>query len=165
MTIDDIKAKIFNMGCKEVLLACTLSNRHLRWYDIRNPRQQNDVESAFQTQLRGLDCFPNGAGFAVGSVEGRIQVRYINKKMQDEKGFSFKCHRQDATDKNYSYNNTSTHVYSVNALRFHQEMGTLASGGSDGEISIWDKDGRLFIYFMWCRLLLFINNNRFFYFI
>jgi len=144
MAITDIKRKIFNMSYKNTLLVCTLNNKHFRWYDVRNlQRNVQDCESNFQSQLRGLDVFPNAEGFAVGSVEGRIQVRYLDKSVQESKGFSFKCHRQEIPNRSsYTSIGKDTHVYSVNVVRFHQQFGTLASGGTDGEVNIWDKDGR-----------------------
>ncbi|ETO08768.1 hypothetical protein RFI_28620 [Reticulomyxa filosa] len=152
LTIDNIKKKIFNLSHKNTLLVCTLDNKHFRWYDLRNVNQSmTDCMSAFQTQLRGLDCIPNEDGFAVGSVEGRIQIRYINKDVQDKRGFSFKCHRHESKSSHttYSYKSESD-IYSVNTLRFNQQFGTLASGGSDGELPVVAMDfnhtGRILAY-------------------
>lgn len=51
--------------------------------------------------------------------------------------FTFKCHRSNGT-------NTSApqDIYAVNGIAFHPVHGTLATVGSDGRFSFWDKDAR-----------------------
>ena len=52
------------------------------------------------------------AGYATGSVEGRIAVEYFDPSPQiQEKKYAFKCHRQTIDDVD--------HVWPVNALAFH----------------------------------------------
>ena len=51
------------------------------------------------------------AGYATGSVEGRIAVEYFDPSPQaQEKKYAFKCHRQTIEDVD--------HVWPVNALAF-----------------------------------------------
>ena len=66
-------------------------------------------------------------GFAVGSIEGRVAIEYVDEK---KKGYAFKCHRVEDT------------VYPVNALAFHPTWGTFASGGCDGVVNIWDYESK-----------------------
>lgn len=49
--------------------------------------------------------------------------------------FTFKCHRVTA-------NNSTQDIYAVNDIAFHPVHGTLATVGSDGTFSFWDKDAR-----------------------
>lgn len=68
--------------------------------------------------IQSIHCWKNGvddkwsAGYATGSVEGRIAVEYFdpNPQTQDKK-YAFKCHRQTVDDVD--------HVWPVNALAFH----------------------------------------------
>jgi cell cycle arrest protein BUB3 len=70
-------------------------------------------------------------GYATASVEGRIAVEYFDPAPSvQEKKYAFKCHRQTIEDVD--------HVWPVNALAFHPNYNTFASGGSDTTVSIWD---------------------------
>ena len=51
--------------------------------------------------------------------------------------FTFKCHRSDV-----SQSGQTQDVYAVNDIAFHPQHGTLATVGSDGKYSFWDKDAR-----------------------
>ncbi|KAG8131690.1 hypothetical protein E2320_009598 [Naja naja] len=76
-------------------------------------------------------------GFALGSIEGRVAIHYINPPNPAKDNFTFKCHRSNGT-------NTSApqDIYAVNGIAFHPAHGTLATVGSDGRFSFWDKDAR-----------------------
>lgn len=60
-----------------------------------------------------------------------MQVNPVNPK----DNFTFKCHRINA-------NNNIQDIYAVNDIAFHPIHGTLATVGSDGTFSFWDKDAR-----------------------
>ncbi|CAJ0968851.1 unnamed protein product [Ranitomeya imitator] len=76
-------------------------------------------------------------GFALGSIEGRVAIHYINPPNPAKDNFTFKCHRSNGT-------NTAApqDIYAVNGIAFHPVHGTLATVGSDGRFSFWDKDAR-----------------------
>ena len=80
---------------------------------------------------------PNG--FALGSIEGRVAIQYIDPKNPKD-NFTFKCHRSQPTQQNQPQD-----IYSVNDIVFHPQYMTLATVGSDGKFSFWDKDNRLII--------------------
>merc|ERR1712115_716681 len=50
--------------------------------------------------------------------------------------FTFKCHRSNGTTNGFQ------DIYAVNDIAFHPVHGTLATVGSDGRYSFWDKDAR-----------------------
>jgi mRNA export factor len=78
-------------------------------------------------QTRAVACFPDGQGFAIGSVEGRAAVQWVDPTKQAS-NFAFKCHRDGTT------------AYGINAIRFHPKFpGTFATAGSDGVVAFWDK--------------------------
>lgn len=52
--------------------------------------------------------------------------------------YTFRCHR---TEKVPNKKNEML-VYSVNDVKFHPVHGTFSTAGSDGTVSIWDKDQR-----------------------
>ena len=95
-----------------------------------------DRESSLKFQTRCLAVFPGGrGGFAVGSVEGRVGVEYLEDESMTTttttttsgKKYAFKCHRVGDV------------VYPVNCITFHPRMTeTFATGGCDGSVVLWD---------------------------
>ena len=96
------------------------------------PREYSRKESPLKYQSRCISCFTDNTGFAVGSIEGRVGIHYL-QKVAGKDSFAFKCHRQDSN------------VYAVNAICFQTQFGTFATCGSDGIINFWDKDNSKFI--------------------
>jgi cell cycle arrest protein BUB3 len=64
---------------------------------------------------------------------GRVAVEYVDSDpdMQRKK-YAFKCHRNKEAGMEM--------IYPVNSLVVHPVFGTMASGGSDGVVNIWDVD-------------------------
>lgn len=95
-------------------------------------------------------------GYAIGSVEGRVSIEYFDKSpaVQKEK-YAFKCHRQTIPEGDlvFPVNALAFHPAYVNSLLWfnahhvthrtvlpfaHYRYGTLATGGSDGTVAVWD---------------------------
>jgi mRNA export factor len=81
-------------------------------------------------QSRTISIFPDKSGFGLGSIEGRVSIIHCDEK-DTIKNFSFKCHREHNV------------IFPVNAISFNPLNGTLATAGSDGSYSFWDKDKRI----------------------
>ncbi|KAI9142924.1 WD40-repeat-containing domain protein [Paraphysoderma sedebokerense] len=108
----------------------TPSKRPLLVYNLKSPAQPyKQIESPLKFQTRTVSCFPNGTGFAVGSIEGRVAIQYVEDKDAGS-NFSFKCHRQ------------GNDVYPINSISFHPIHGTFATCGGDGHFNFWDKDSK-----------------------
>jgi len=105
------------------------ANKELLVYDFRNlqePMVRKDSPLKYQT--RCLDSMPNGEGYALGSIEGRVGLEYFDN--YQARKYAFKCHRTEAAG--------TTFIYMVNGIGFHPEFGTFATGGSDGVVYVWD---------------------------
>lgn len=89
-----------------------------------------DRESTLKYQTRVCRFFPDGSGIAVGSIEGRVAIEFLDdlgiKSPNGMKKYAFKCHRVNDT------------VYPVNSIAFHRSFGTFATGGCDGTVVTWD---------------------------
>lgn len=84
-------------------------------------------ESSLKYQTRAVRFFPDGAGLALSSIEGRVAIEYLKMADDSKKNkYAFKCHR------------IGDMVYPVNSLVFHPRYGTFATGGCDGTVVIWD---------------------------
>ena len=86
--------KVFTMSTTTNRIVVGTSNRHVWVFDYRNlsaPEQKR--ESALKFQTRCLRCFPNGTGYAMSSIEGRVAMEYFDPAVAQTKKYAFKCHR------------------------------------------------------------------------
>lgn len=120
------------------LLVVGTADRHVQIFNLTNPTTAyKTMMSPLKWQTRVVSCFPSSNGFAIGTVEGRVAIQYVEDK-DSSNNFSFKCHRRDQspTSKDQSL------VYAVNDITFHPVHGTFSTCGSDGTVNFWDKDAR-----------------------
>jgi len=125
----ELPERCYDLDVRDGLLVVACAGRHILAYDVAGqPREHSRRESPLKYQTRCIAAFPDQTGFAVGSIEGRVGIHYL-QKVQGKDSFAFKCHRQD------------TNAFSVNAICFHN-VGTFATVGGDGVINFWDKDNK-----------------------
>lgn len=123
------------------MAAVGTADRGICLYSLEGkPAEFKRVESPLKHQHRCVAVFRDKkskqpVGFAVGSVEGRVAIQYVNPTNPKD-NFTFKCHRSAGTTTGYQ------DIYAVNDIAFHPVHGTLATVGSDGSFSFWDKDAR-----------------------
>ncbi|KAF2840733.1 putative nuclear pore complex protein [Patellaria atrata CBS 101060] len=132
-----VQERVYSMSVKEKLLAVATADRYINIIDLSNPQTVfKRVQSPLKWQTRVVSCFTDATGFAIGSIEGRCAIQYVQDK-DASSNFSFKCHRAtDPTQRDVSK------VYSVNAISFHPVHGTFSTAGSDGTFHFWDKDAK-----------------------
>jgi len=124
------------------LLVVGTAERHIQIYNLSNPSTAyKSIVSPLKWQTRVISCFTGSPGssngFAVGSVEGRVAIQYVEDK-DSQNNFSFKCHRRDSSPSSKD----QALVFAVNDINFHPVHGTFSTCGSDGTIHFWDKDAR-----------------------
>ncbi len=91
-------------------------------------------ESSLKHQTRSVVVFNDGKGWATASVEGRVAVDFVaDGTAGAEARYAFKAHRRKLTGEG-----AGEDVYPVNALAVHPVHGTLATGGGDGSVAVWD---------------------------
>ena len=90
---------------------------------IKSGQPEQVRESSLKYQTRCIRCYPNGTGYALSSIEGRVAMEYFdnNEQVQSRK-YAFKCHRRSEAGRDL--------VYPVNAIAFHPGFGTFATGGT-----------------------------------
>jgi len=125
--------KVYTMSLAGDKLVVGTANRKVWVWDLRNMAYvQQKRESSLKFQTRCLSCFPNKQGFVLSSIEGRVAVEYLDPSPEaQKKKYAFKSHRVKAEG-------GIEHIYPVNAISFHREYNTFATGGSDGLVNIWD---------------------------
>ena len=152
--------KIYSMSCVKDLLVVGLSEMKIAYFNLA--KLQNKIfkpelifNSHLRYQTRKVAVFPDGKGFAEGSIEGRVAIKNIRdlnnpppinpesgttmgKDEQTKDDFAFRCHRNTKLN--------PVIVYSVNDIAFNPATGTFATVGSDGSYCIWDKMKRSRLY-------------------
>jgi cell cycle arrest protein BUB3 len=106
------------------------SGRRTCFIDVRNTDAELvlDRESTLKFQTRTVRFFPEGDGIAMGSIEARVGIEYLEELGLPARGkkYAFKCHR------------VGDLVYPVNCIEFHPKYGTFATGGAEGTVVMWD---------------------------
>ncbi|CAE6529006.1 unnamed protein product [Rhizoctonia solani] len=133
----DLPDRCYTMDVTYPLLVVGTAERHIQMFNLNNPTTAyRTMVSPLKWQTRVISCFTTANGFAVGSIEGRVAIQYVDEK-DSSLNFSFKCHRKDqGTTKD------NTHVFAVNDMSFHPVHGTFSTAGADGTINFWDKDSK-----------------------
>ena len=116
------------------LLVVGTAQRKVSIWDLRKISTNTPIEnreSNLKYQTRCIRCFPNKQGYVLSSIEGRVAVEFFdaNPEIQKKK-YAFKCHR--------AKEGAIENIYPVNAIAFHKQYGTFATGGSDAFVNMWD---------------------------
>jgi len=123
--------RVYSMDVKYPLLVVATAERHVLIYNLQtlqqNPAPYKQGQTALKMQTRTISCFPDKTGYAVGSIEGRCSIAYIE---DTSKNFAFKCHR------------SQSEIFAVNDIDFHPSMGTFSTAGGDGTFVFWDKENK-----------------------
>ncbi|KAL7469040.1 hypothetical protein ACHAXS_009283 [Conticribra weissflogii] len=149
VSTSELPGKAFSMDASRdgTKVVVATSGRRMCFFDIRKNALENytgdddgedkensmaklllDRESSLKFQTRCVKFFPDGVGMAVGSIEGRVAIEYLDEIgiKSGKKKYAFKCHRVNET------------IYPVNSIAFHPVLGTFATGGADGSVVTWD---------------------------
>lgn len=111
-------------------LVVATSGRRTCFINVKGgkPEMALERESSLKFQTRCVKFFSDGQGIALGSVEGRVGVEFMDELgvPTNLKKYAFKCHRVNDT------------VYPVNCIAFHPRFeGTFATGGCDGTVGTY----------------------------
>lgn len=144
-------AKVFN--CPErvygmdllmpIMVAFTADRKLLAYRMDNSPSEWQSFDTQLKQQLRCISIFKNKSGqepfgFAYGSIEGRVAIHNFKPDKPND-NFTFKCHRGPSQ----TSNREPQDIYPVNGISFHpKHTGLLATVGSDGKYTFWDKDNR-----------------------
>ena len=129
--------RVYTLDVRDKLMVIGTADRYINIVNLSEPTKfYKAMQSPLKWQTRVVSCFTDSSGFAVGSIEGRCAIQYVEEKDQAS-NFSFKCHRETPAGLSNASN-----VYAVNAISFHPVHGTFSTAGSDGTFHFWDKDAK-----------------------
>ena len=126
--------KILTIDCtNEHLVVCMTGNKiKLFKAPITKMNEGILVDSVLKYKTRDIKLIPDGSGYVIGSIDGRVAVEYFDNPSDQ---FAFRCHRMKLSDVQI--------VFPVNTLLFRPNTDILFTGGADGCVSCWSlKDRR-----------------------
>lgn len=119
-------------AASQPILVVATAARHVLLLDLRAPAEPvQRRESSVREATRCVAMMPSGAGFTLGSVDGRVAVEYMDASPEAQaRRYAFKAHRtvEQGVDT----------LHAVNTIAFHPGHGTFATGGCDGHVYVWD---------------------------
>lgn len=138
VAVVQLPERAYSVASKRKLLVVACANLEVVLINLENPSTIfKTMPSPLKRDSEVVCCQADGTGFALGGVEGRCGIQYINPPTSSS-NFSFKCHRvsQGTTSRPVD------DVYAVLGVDFHPTQNTLVTAGSDGTFHVWDKDNR-----------------------
>ncbi|XP_073316138.1 mitotic checkpoint protein BUB3.3 [Primulina huaijiensis] len=116
--------------CGFHLLVALKSSVHK--YDLRCfDRLLQAKELSWDINVKCVRSNADLEGFAVGSIDGRVDLEYLCKSNSKNEGYTFRCHPKDKKG--------SRHHVSVNDIAFNPAIyGAFITGDSDGHAIVWD---------------------------
>lgn len=136
----ECKDRVYTMDVRDKMLVVGTAERWIQVVNLDQPTTFfKTIQSPLKWQTRVVTTFIDSSGFAVGSIEGRCAIQYVDEK-ESAKNFSFKCHRVNPSAN--VHDNTNSNVFALNAISFHPVHGTFSTAGSDGTFCFWDKDAK-----------------------
>ena len=118
------------------------SDQNLHIFDLlqQGPRKIQEMKSTLGYQTRCAKVFPDGTGFGIGCLDGRVQLQKIQPTAMIEK----ECFRF----KTKSFKGGDNNAYCVNSISFYnhyQNKLTVATATSEGVLKFWNATDQKFI--------------------
>lgn len=73
--------RCYAMDISGPLMVVGTAEKHVCIFDLNNPTVIfKQTTSPLKWQTRVVSCFPDNKGFAIGSIEGRVGIQYVDDK-------------------------------------------------------------------------------------
>lgn len=73
--------RVYAMDVRDNLLVVGTADRYINVVDLKNPTKfYKTLQSPLKWQTKVVSCFTDSAGFAIGSIEGRCAIQYVEDK-------------------------------------------------------------------------------------
>jgi mRNA export factor len=73
--------RVYAMDSRKGLLVIGTADRFINIVDLSNPQKfYKTITSPLKWQTRCVTCFSDATGFAIGSIEGRCAIQYVDDK-------------------------------------------------------------------------------------
>lgn len=80
MGVLQTQERVYSMDVKNnQLLVIATAERHIHIVNLQEPAKiHKTISSPLKWQTRVVSCFSDASGFAVGSIEGRCAIQYVD---------------------------------------------------------------------------------------
>ena len=76
-----LQERCYTMDVKDNLLVVGTADRYINIINLTEPQKfYKTIQSPLKWQTRVVSCFSDATGFAVGSIEGRCAIQYVEDK-------------------------------------------------------------------------------------
>ncbi len=76
-----VQERVYTMDVKDNLLVVGTADRYINVINLKEPTKlYKTIQSPLKWQTRVVSCFADSAGFAIGSIEGRCAIQYVEDK-------------------------------------------------------------------------------------
>jgi len=73
--------RVYSLDVKKNLLVVGTADRYINVINLSEPNKfYKTLQSPLKWQTRVVSCFSDATGFAVGSIEGRCAIQYVEEK-------------------------------------------------------------------------------------
>jgi mRNA export factor len=73
--------RVYTLDVQKNLLVVGTADRYINIVNLSDPSKfYKTLQSPLKWQTRVVSCFPDATGFAVGSIEGRCAIQYVEEK-------------------------------------------------------------------------------------
>lgn len=73
--------RVYTLDVKKNLLVVGTADRYINVINLSDPTKfYKTLQSPLKWQTRVVSCFTDATGFAVGSIEGRCAIQYVEEK-------------------------------------------------------------------------------------
>lgn len=73
--------RVYTMDVRNNLLVIGTADRYINVVNLAEPGKfYKTIQSPLKWQTRVVSCFTDAAGFAIGSIEGRCAIQYVEDK-------------------------------------------------------------------------------------
>jgi len=73
--------RVYCMDVRDNLLVVGTADRYINVINLKDPTKfYKTIQSPLKWQTRVVSCFTDSAGFAIGSIEGRCAIQYVEEK-------------------------------------------------------------------------------------
>ena len=77
----DCQERVYSIDTRDKLLVIATADRYINMVNLDQPAKfYKTVLSPLKWQTRVVSCFNNATGFAIGSIEGRCAIQYVEEK-------------------------------------------------------------------------------------
>ncbi len=73
--------RVYAMDIRDKLLVVGTADRYINFINLTEPTKfYKTMQSPLKWQTRAIGCFIDGSGCAIGSIEGRCAIQYVEDK-------------------------------------------------------------------------------------